>query len=207
MIRGASIGAIVLPVAFWALVWVPPAFAQSDGSPHHGGSLGLGGQQTLGGFTGVAARLHVSGSFGLGAVVGLHSVVTDGGGGQTDTDTDWLLALRGDYVLAGSRRAALALGAAAGLVIATRVREPPMMPAQSTTAALFYVEVPLSVEYYVAEHFSIGAAVGAILYFIPDDAARPIFSSVGYTATAAVSGFGIVVGAAPLLSAGFTFYF
>ena len=180
------------------------------------GKFGVGFIQTLGGVSGLSMRYWVSRRVGIELDLGVSYTQRSVGG-----TTEILVAAGVFYALVQHRFANLLVGIRADVgLLANPMRTHNSVVAGtavnseqgSTTAevdsapAQFNFELPLIVEYFFSDSFSVNLAVGIVLVIVPDGG--QILDTDGLGKVYEGDEIGLGIGAGGLLgSAGFTFYF
>jgi len=201
-------------VALFASTAAPPAAAKNM----HG-KFGFGFQRTLLGVQGFSFDYWATPRLSAGLVAGL--------GFGLDADDESTTTLLGSvgfrYVLVGTRHANLSAGLVADLGWANRIRytAPPANAGDpSTTSQMksptqWGIELPIEVEYFFSDAFSINLATGFTFTMTPTfpsdappDTPAAILHPEGLGAVSLSNSKGIALGAGSLFGhAGFSFYF
>lgn len=194
---------------------VPPLTPEA-GAKDMNGKFGIGFTQTLGGVSGLGARYWATRRWGIEAVVGASLLDAD----ALRVSTDILVAVGVFYGLIQHRHANLSIGFRVDLGIRARpnvARERTSVigdavdteggpPGPAETTVQINLELPLMVEYFFSDSFSIHMAVGLVAIFVPDDGL--VLETTGAGAVSDTVDFGFGFGSGGLLgTAGFTFYF
>lgn len=180
------------------------------------GKFGLGFTQTLGGVSGIGARYWATRRWGIEAVVGVSLLDVD----RIRVSTDIMVAVGVLYGLIQHRSANLSIGLRADIGIRARpsvarsrtvvvgdavdTEGGPAGPADTTVQ--LNLEIPLLVEYFFSDSFSIHMAFGLLAVIVPDDGLVLETDGPGSASDEIDFGFGIGAGGV-LGTAGFTFYF
>ncbi len=176
------------------------------------GKFGVGFTQTLGGVSGLTARYFAARRLAFELDVGA-SLLTKA------SSSELLLAFGILYVPVQHRHANLMIGVRGDLGIRTNQTPQPVSisdaintETQSTTPEIgdssvqVNIEVPIIVEFFFSDSFSINLSAGVIVIIAPSDG--PILESTGAFAEVDGGEVAIGIGTGGLLgSAGFTFYF
>jgi len=181
------------------------------------GKLGVGMTQTLGGVTGTSFRYWVTRSVGIETTLGVSLVERDGVRSSTTVNG----ALGVFYAFVQKRTANLSIGLRADLGFRTAPSaqgqsvkvddavnsEDESLTFEATESTLqINAEVPLMVEYFFSDSFSVNASFGFVVVIIPDEGKVLDISGLGNADN--VGEIGIGVGAGGLFgTAGFTYYF
>ena len=181
------------------------------------GKFGVGMTQTLGGVTGTSFRYWVSRAVGVEATLGVSLLDKDGVRSSTTLNG----ALGIFYAFVQKRTANLSIGVRANLgfrtapsAVGQSVKVGDAVDSQGksltyeATQMTWQVngEVPLMVEYFFSDSFSVNAAFGFVVVIIPDEGKVLHTTGAGAADEAGEVGFG--VGAGGLFgTAGFTYYF
>jgi len=181
------------------------------------GKFGIGLSQTLGGVSGATFRYWATRSFGIEAIIGVSLI--DRGGLRSSTTLNSSLGVL--YAFVQKRTANLSIGArldfgfrTAPAAEAKSVRVSDAVDSQtasstqeaSDTTFQFNVEVPLIVEYFFSDSFSVTLAFGFVVVIVPDEGKVLETSGHGSASEPGELGFGAGTGGL-FGSAGFTFYF
>lgn len=165
------------------LVLTLPAVASAEKGPKYSdktGRFGIGMDRSLGGVGGLSARFQVAKNFGLQAILGFSrfsfdSKDADGTVVQTDTNTTFSAALRGDIPVVYSNKAALSIIFGVDIFNdSTAVDFNNNASANVDESNLrFAFEAGLKLEYHFTDFVSVHTEVGFIFAFInsPADAA------------------------------------
>jgi len=181
------------------------------------GKFGVGMSQTLGGVTGTSFRYWVTRSVGIETTLGVSLLDRDGI--RSSTTLTGSLGLF--YAFVQKRTANLSIGVRADFGFRTAPSDQGQSvkvgnAVDSETESLTFeatdttlqinAEVPLMVEYFFSDSFSVNAAFGFVVVIIPDEGRVLNTSGTGSAENAGEIGFG--VGAGGLFgTAGFTYYF
>lgn len=186
------------------------------------GKFGLGFDQTLAGVSGISAKYWI-GNFGIRGVLGLDFVVPRSGGTRTGVN----FALGMIYNFARTEAANLGIGVMADLGYKNAAAT------GSSSSIQVNVEVPMTAEIFVTDHFSFHISVGLAIAIIPsggtalgdarpkmDNQGKPITDAQGNvtlyegdpSATGEAAGendkVGVHIGSGSLFgNIGFTYYF
>jgi hypothetical protein len=192
-------------------VMAPPAAAKDMN-----GKFGLGFTQTLGGVSAMSFRYWVTRDVALELDFGLSFLDSSG----VRTSTEFLGAFGVMYALVQHRTANLMIGlrgdigfrsqpptsGSVNVSSAANTQSESAIAETDTSLVQFNLEIPLIVEYFFSDSFSINLAVGIVLIFVPEGGT--ILDSTGLGVIDADTDFAVGVGTGGLLgSAGFTFYF
>jgi hypothetical protein len=195
-----------------AFVWSTPAIAKDMN-----GKLGIGVTQTLGGVTGIGVRYWPSKRFSLEVTVGVSLIDKD----NVRSSTAVYASTGVFYAFILKRHANLSVGLRGNLGFRSTPREnvPDVsvgdaIDNETSVSALEAIEeqlqvnleIPLLVEYFFSDSFSVNLAVGLVLVIVPDEGGLLEVNGVGGTSKSGEIGFGIGAGGV-FGSAGFTFYF
>jgi len=180
------------------------------------GKFGLGFTQTIGGVSGMTFRYWVTRSVGLELNFGLSFLDSSG----VRTQTEFLGAIGIMYALVQHRTTNLMIGLRGDIGFRTQpptsgrvvvgnagaTQTPSEVAETDTSLVQFNLEIPLIVEYFFSDSFSINLAVGVVLVFVPEGGT--ILDSTGLGIIETDTDFAVGIGTGGLLgSAGFTFYF
>ncbi|MFT5429385.1 MAG: hypothetical protein ACI9OJ_000055 [Myxococcota bacterium] len=180
------------------------------------GKFGLGFTQTLGGVSAMSFRYWVTRDVALEIDFGLSFLDSSG----VRTSTEFLGAFGVMYALVQHRTANLMIGlrgdigfrsqpptsGSVNVTSAANSQSASAIAETDTSLVQFNLEIPLIVEYFFSDSFSINLAVGVVLIFVPEGGT--ILDSTGLGVIDADTDFAVGVGTGGLLgSAGFTFYF
>jgi len=158
------------------------------------GRLAVGVEQTLAGASGIAFRYFLSESVGLTSTVGLDVTVVD----REDSSSAFATALTSSlgvaFHFARSLHAHLGVGLRANVAWRTAESARLLDPAASGGTVQFALEVPLFLEFFLSDHFSVGVATGLLLNFVPERGAILTPAGPGGTTTPGSIGFGLGAG-------------
>jgi len=181
--RAAVLTAVVL-----SCLTAPPA----TGRPMDG-RFGVGLERTLGGATGLALRFFVSDSFAIVATAGVDITLTSQDG-QSSTSAGVAASAGGMFHVARSDHAHLAVGARLTLgyrsLDAFRLIDP---DATSTTIDVA-IEIPIALEIWISNHFSLTVATGILIDFVPSSGAQIRGDGAGSNAPPGSIGIGLGAG-------------
>lgn len=166
------------------------------------GRLAVGVEQTLAGTSGVAVRYFLTEGLGLTSTVGLDLAFVDDVDAVATgfTGSVGLLAH-----FARSLHAHLAFGARATVGwrnLASRQLADPDATASDLQLAL---EFPLALEFFLSDHFSVSAATGVLITFVPDSGAT--LPTSGHGGTRSPGAVGVGVGAGSVSTLAVLYYF
>lgn len=183
-VAAAALGALALALATLA---PRPAAAEELN-----GRLAVGLEQTLGGATGLAFRYFFTEAVGLTSTLGVDLTLLNDGSGDVATGLNGSLGLA--FHFARSLHAHLGIGLRANLGWKSQAAAA-LAHADATGGVLqISLEIPLFLEFFLSEHFSVGAATGLLLSFVPDDGAVLAPAGAGGTTTPGTTGIGIGAG-------------
>ena len=181
------------------------------------GKFGIGVSQTLGGVSGATFRYWATRSFGIEAIVGVSLVDRDGLRSSTTINGSFGVL----YAFVQKRTTNLSIGARVNLGFRTAptteaqaVRVSDAVDTQtgsttqeaSDTTLQLNAEIPIIVEYFFSDSFSVSLAFGFVVVVVPDEGA--VLSVDGYGSASGPGELGFGAGTGGLFgSAGFTFYF
>ncbi|MCA9518076.1 MAG: hypothetical protein KC635_24225 [Myxococcales bacterium] len=157
------------------------------------GRLAVGLEQTLGGSSGLALRYFFTEAVGLTTTLGVDLTLLGDGSGDIATGLNGSLGLAVHF--ARSLHAHLGIGLRANL--GWKSETAAKLADENATSGIlqFSLEVPLFLEFFLSEHFSVGAATGLLLSFVPDDGSVLAPAGAGGTTKAGATGIGIGAGA------------
>ncbi|MFT7581593.1 MAG: hypothetical protein ACI9MR_003271 [Myxococcota bacterium] len=162
------------------------ALAPSEGHAKDlAGRLGIGIEQGLSGVSGLAIRYFPSEAIAVSATAGL-DLTFDSTEGTDDLAVGWQGSMGVAFHVARSLHAHL--GLAPRLTLARN-------PGRSVQVN---IELPLFLEFFLSDHFSVGAATGILINIVPDDG--PSLSSPGTGGTQTNGAVGIGFGAGSVTS-------
>ena len=204
-------------VQIFAIITALTLVAQPAQGKDMNGKAGVGYSQTLGGVSGVSFRYWATKRFGIETILGASLV--DRADLQSSTAIKTALGVMYSFAQHRDVNLSIALRLDIGFrdsptesQSSQRVaegidKEKPSKTAEASEATFhFNLELPLIVEYFFSDNFSVNLAVGLVFVFVPD--AGAILETQGPGATVTRDELGIGVGAGGLLgSGGFTFYF
>ncbi|MCB9729476.1 MAG: hypothetical protein H6746_13475 [Deltaproteobacteria bacterium] len=183
--------AIIAAVALVALCCVGPAPAQAKDM---NGKLGVGLEQSLGGVTGLAIRYWPGAAFGIMGVLGVDivSVKEEDRRGLATTFTG---SVGFAYNFARSLHANLSAGARLALGYESERAARLEDPARTSGILQVIIEVPVALEFFLSDNFSVGVATGLMFVFVPKDGAALDGEGHGSTKIPRSIGIGIGSGA------------
>ena len=162
------------------MLWAPGASAKDVG-----GRLGFGVEHSISGITGATVRYWFSPDFGATASAGVDVAGIVKGQNPKTTFDGSLTAL---YRVVGSVHANLGIGLR--LAVGYQSREAALVDDETATGGVtrFRIEIPVVLEFFLSDHFSISAGTGAGVAFRLDQPEVDV-----NVASASISGtFGIV---------------
>ena len=173
-------------------------FAGTASAKDMTGRFGLGYDATLGGASGLALTYWATNALGIDATIGFALV-------STDADTmpmGFMFSLGARYNIARAKDVNLGFGLRVSLAFLNE-------DAHGTSTFHANIELPLIVEYFFSNHFSINLATGITLAIVPEDGAGLTSLPIGGLPNAGTAkDFGLAFGNGGLFgSAGFKFYF
>ena len=155
------------------------------------GKFGVGYQQTMLGAHGFSFTYWTTPSFGLNFLAGSEFALDE----DNDNTTTLYASLGLRYVVYATKLANLDIGLRG---ILGWLSEP--------SATQFGVELPIEVELFLSNSFSINLATGLTFTMVPDNG--PLFEAAGLGGVSEPNSKGVGIGAGGLFGhAGFTFYF
>ena len=175
-------------------------FAISASAKDMNGKFGVGYDSTLGGVSGLNVKYYI-GDFALWGTLGLDIFAPKSG----DNPIGFNFAAGGIFNFARAEQVNLGFGARIDLGYKNKTA---MGKADSSFQV--NIELPLIMEYFFTDHFSIHTGVGIVVVIVPEKGCTltPSRSPMGITSAQPVQGWGIGIGNGGLLgNAGATFYF
>ncbi|TNF30048.1 MAG: hypothetical protein EP329_14420 [Deltaproteobacteria bacterium] len=158
------------------------------------GRLGIGLEETLGGATGFALRYFFSEGVGVTSTLGVDITLVDGEDGQSQVATGFVGSFGVAVHFARSLHAHLGFGVRATFGYRSLEAAQLIDPAVTATDLQVALELPLILEFFLSDHFSVGASTGFILNFVPDSGSTLATSGAGGTRTPGAIGIGIGAG-------------
>jgi len=157
-----------------------------------GGHLGVGLEQSLAGATGLAMRYFVSDSVGITTTLALDLTFADDDEGASRLATGFAGSFGVLAHVARSLHAHLGLGLRATVGWRSLASAQLVNPDATESALHLAIEVPLVLEFFLSDHFSVGASTGLLINFVPDAGATlPTRGAGGTTTPGAIAvGFG-----------------
>lgn len=134
------------------------------------GRLGLGLEQSLGGVSGLTVRYWPGRDLGLLATVGA-TVVTDEPGDTESLGTSVGASLGFVYNVSSSLHGNLGLGARVALGYQSARTADGKGGTQQTEVLQLGLEIPLVIEYFLSDSFSVSVATGLLVLIVPDEGA------------------------------------
>ena len=173
------------------------AFAALGASAHAkdlNGRLGVGLEETIGGATGFAVRYFVSEGVGLTSTLGVDITLVDGEDGQSKVATGFVGSFGIAVHFARSLHAHLGFGVRATFGYRSLEAAQLIDPSATSTDLQVALELPLLLEFFLSDHFSVGASTGFILNFVPKSGSSLPTSGAGGTRTPGAIGIGVGAG-------------
>jgi hypothetical protein len=158
------------------------------------GKLGVGLEQSLGGVTGIALRYWPGAAFGIVGVVGVDiiSIKEEDRRGLATTFTG---SVGFAYNFARSLHANLSAGARLALGYQSKRAAQLVEPLRTGSILQVIVEIPVALEFFLSDNFSVGVATGLMFVFVPKDGAALDGKGHGETKIPRSIGIGIGSGA------------
>lgn len=195
---------VARPVAVAVLACVlaagPPATARDLS-----GRVGLGLEQSLAGATGFAFRYYLNEAVGVAATLGVDLTLIEGEGGDNSLATGLTGSLGVSVHLARSLHAHFGFGLR--LTVGWRSLEAARLidPDAVASDVHFAIELPLLLEFFLSDHFSVGVASGILFNFVP--ASGSVLATRGNGGTRTPSSVGIGLGAGAMTTFAVLYYF
>lgn len=158
------------------------------------GRLGVGLEETLGGATGLAVRYFFSEGVGITSTLGVDITLVDGEDGESDVATGFVGSVGIAVHFARSLHAHLGFGVRATFGYRSLAAAQLIDPTVTSTDLHVALELPLILEFFLSDHFSVGASTGFILNFVPDSGGTLATSGAGGTKAPGAIGIGIGAG-------------
>ncbi|MCC6621597.1 MAG: hypothetical protein IT385_10110 [Deltaproteobacteria bacterium] len=157
------------------------------------GRFGIGLEQSLGGASGLALRYFTSETICLAATLGVDIAVVDKGD-ENDVSAGVVGSAGVAFQLARGQHAHFSVGLR--LAIGYRSLDALRLLDPEATASDVHValELPLGLEVWLADNFSVGVATGVLVNFVPDGGAQLDGDGAGTNAPAGSIGIGIGAG-------------
>jgi len=157
------------------------------------GRFGIGLEQSLGGASGLAIRYFTSESLCLQATLGVDIAVVDRGD-SNDVSAGVVGSAGVAFQLARGQHAHFSAGLRLALgyrsLDALRLLDPEATSSDVHVA----IEIPLGLEVWLADNFSVGVATGVLVSFVPDGGAQLDGDGAGTSAPAGSIGIGLGAG-------------
>ena len=171
-----------------ALGTAPAAYAKNMD-----GRFGVGLEQSLAGASGLSLRYFVSESLALAATLGVDVTIVDTGS-QNEVSAGVVGSAGIAFHLARGQHAHLALGLRMAFgyrsLDALRLLDP-----EATSSDLHVaIEIPIALEVWLADNFSVGASTGFLVSFVPDGGAQLDGTGAGTNAPGGAIGIGLGAG-------------
>jgi hypothetical protein len=168
------------------------------------GRFGVGLERTLGGATGLGLRFYPADVVAIAATAGVDIIVLDDGN-DTSTSAGVTASIGGLFQVARSDHAHLSVGARLTLgyrsLDAFRLIDP---EATSSDLDLAF-EIPIGLEVWLADHFSVLVSTGLVVDIVPSSGAQVRGDGAG--SNAPPGGIGIGIGAGSITATLGAFYY
>lgn len=182
-----------LAVGLAALLAVAASAPDAD-AKDLSGRLGVGLEETIGGASGFAVRYFFSEGVGVTSTLGVDITLVDGGDGQSQVATGFLGSFGIAVHFARSLHAHLGFGVRATFGYRSLQAAQLIDPSATSTDIQIALELPLLLEFFLSDHFSVGASTGFILNFVPKSGSTLPTSGSGGTRTPGAIGIGVGAG-------------
>ena len=169
------------------------------------GRFGVGLERTLGGATGLALRFFPSDAFAVVATAGVDIVLADKDG-DTEVSAGVAASVGGMFHFGRSEHAHIAVGARLTLGYRSLDAFQLIDPTATSTVMDIALELPIALEVWISNHFSLTVATGILIDFVPTSGAQLRGDGAGSQAPA--GGIGIGFGAGSITATlGAIYYF
>jgi hypothetical protein len=203
--KWARISALVAAAALLGLVTLVPQAQAKDLE----GRLGLGIEQSIGGVSGLTLRYWPSVRLGVQATVGGSFA---SGLGEDEKEVGALVGASVGIVYNVSRalHANLGIGLRAAVAMETEAMRNAGAPAEAELRSgddmQVSIELPIVIEYFLSESFSVSVATGFLMVFVPSEG--PILTPKGQVGSTTADTTGFAIGAGSITgSLGAVYYF
>lgn len=171
------------------------------------GRLGVGLEQTLAGASGLGLRYFSSDSLALAATLSLDLTVADSpeAPARTDVAVGLAASLGALWQLARSDHAHLSFGARLALGYRTLDARQLVDPDATASDLDLALELPLALELWLSDHFSLTCATGVLVHLVPDSGAQ--LDGEGAGSHAPPGGVGLGFGAGAITATLGAFYY
>ena len=185
-----------LRLGAWAAALAATALLASPGHAREvSGRFGIGLEQSLAGASGLSIRYFTSASLAIMATLGVDIAVVDGSVSAGVAGSAGFA-----FQLARSQHAHLSVGLRAAFGYRSLDAFQIIDPTATASDLHFALEIPLGLEVWLADNFSIGASTGILVNFVPSGGAQLHGSGAGTTAPAGSVGIGLGAGSVSTLS-------
>ncbi|MGM0574166.1 MAG: hypothetical protein ACQEXJ_00335 [Myxococcota bacterium] len=157
------------------------------------GKLGLGLEQSLGGVSGLTVRYWPGAAFGLMSTLGVDVTSVKEEDDSTSLATTVVSSVGFRYNFARSLHANLGTGARLAIGYRSERAARLIDPEHEGRVIQFIVEIPLALDFFLSDSFSVGVATGLLFVFVPDEGAA--LTPVGHGSTTAADTFSLGIGA------------
>jgi hypothetical protein len=171
------------------------------------GRLGVGLEQTLAGAAGLGLRYFTEDTLAIAVTLGLDLAVADSpeDPARTDVAVGLSTSLGALWQVARSDHAHLALGARLALGYRTLDARLLVDPEATASELDLALELPLSLEVWLSDHFSLTCATGVLIHLVPDSGAQ--LDGGGAGSHAPPGGVGVGFGAGSITATLGAFYY
>jgi hypothetical protein len=171
------------------------------------GRLGVGLEQSLAGASGLGLRYFSSDTLAVAVTLGLDLAIGDDPErpGERSVAAGLATSLGVLWQLARSDHAHLGLGARLALGYRTLDARQLVDPAATASDLDLALELPLALEFWLSDHFSVTCATGLLLHLVPDSGAQ--LDGAGAGSNAPAGGVGVGLGAGAITATLGAFYY